>query len=102
MHFLPLTGTVNKKHTYYTAKQPKPTPPAHMEGKGANNAEEWKLSTVRTSRRKRLPLKPEAPLQNRSTALQTEEERPVTSGEALELSKAARSAPGITSTTKKR
>ena len=33
-------------------------------------------------------LKPEVPLQNCFTALQTEEERPVTSGETLELSKA--------------
>ena len=60
-----------------------------MEGRGANNAEEWKLAMARTSRRKRLPPKPEVPLQNCFTALQTEEERRVTSGETLELSKAA-------------
>ena len=71
------------------AKQPKTPPPAHTEGRGASNAEEWKLAMARTSRRKRLPLKPEMPLQNRFTALQTEEERPITSGETLELSKAA-------------
>jgi len=42
-------------------------------------------------------------LQNRFTALQTEEEMLVTSGETLETSKAAQSAPHITtSTTKKR
>ncbi|PKU42977.1 hypothetical protein llap_6738 [Limosa lapponica baueri] len=40
-----------------------------------------------TSRRKRLHLKPEVPLQNRFTALQSEEERPIASGEVLEQSK---------------
>ncbi|PKU42353.1 rna-directed dna polymerase from mobile element jockey-like [Limosa lapponica baueri] len=42
---------------------------------------------ARTSRRKRLPPKPEVPLQNHFTTLQTEEERPVISGDMLELSK---------------
>ena len=69
--------------------QPKTPPPAHTEGSGVNNLEEWKLAMARTSRRKRLPPKPEVPLQNRFTALQTEEERPVASGQTLELSKAA-------------
>ena len=73
-----------------------------QKGRRANNAEEWKLAMARTCRRKRLPPKPEVPLQNRFTALQTEE-RPVTSGEALEPGKAARSAPCIkNSTTEKR
>ncbi|PKU49566.1 rna-directed dna polymerase from mobile element jockey-like [Limosa lapponica baueri] len=49
------------------------------------NAEEWKLVTARTSRRNRLALKPEVPLQNHFTTLQTEEVRPVTPGEILEL-----------------
>ena len=71
-----------------TAKQPKPPPMAHTEGRGANKEEEWKLAIARTCRRKGLRLKPEAPLQNHFTALQTEEERPVTSGETLEPSKA--------------
>ena len=70
------------------AKQPKPPSLTHMEGRGTNNAEKWKLARARTCRKKRLPLKPEVPLQNYFTALQTEEERPVTSGETLELSKA--------------
>ena len=55
----------------------------------ANNAEEWKLATARTSRSKRLAPKSEVPLQNCFTTLGTEEERSVTSGETLELSKAA-------------
>jgi len=58
---------------------------------------------ARTSRRKRLPSKPEVSLQNRFAAQQTEEERPITSGEMLEPSKAARSAPRVTTNaTKKR
>jgi len=44
---------------------------------------------VRTSRRKTLPLKPKVHLQNCFTALQTEEERPIMSREALELNKAS-------------
>ena len=72
-------------------------------GGGANNAEEWTVAKARTSRRKRLPPKPEVPLQNRFTTLQAEEESPVTPGEVLELSNAAPSGPCITaSTTKKR
>jgi len=71
------------------AKQPKTLPPAHTEGRGGNNAEEWKLARARPSRRKRLPSKPEVPLQNCFTALQTEKERPIKSGEMLEPSKAA-------------
>jgi len=43
------------------------------------------------------------PLQNHFASLQTEEEKPITSGETLELCKAARYAPQIkTSTTKKK
>ena len=46
---------------------------------------------------------PEVPLQNHFTSLQTEEESPITSGETLEPSTAARSAPRKTAnTTKKR
>ena len=68
-----------------TAKQPKTPPLVHTEGRGANNAEEWKFASLaRTCRRKRLPLKPEVPLQNHFTTPQTEEERPVTSGEMPE------------------
>lgn len=52
----------------------------------ADNAEEWKLARERTSRRKRPPPRPEMPLQNHFTALQTEEERPVTSGQTLQPS----------------
>jgi len=49
------------------------------------------------------PPQPEVSWQNHFTTLQTEEERPITSGETLELSKAAQSAPHITtSATKKR
>ena len=44
---------------------------------------------ARISRKKRLPPKPEVSLQNHFTTLQTEEERPITSRETLELSKAA-------------
>lgn len=40
---------------------------------------------TRTSRRKRLAPKPEVPLQNRFTALQMEEERPVTSGKSMKV-----------------
>ena len=72
-----------------TAKWPKTPLLAQMEGRGDNNVEEWKLAKARTCRRKRLPPKPEVPLQNHFTALQTEQERPFTSGETLELSKAA-------------
>ncbi|KAM6037296.1 optineurin-like [Chlamydotis macqueenii] len=75
---------------------------ACTEGKEANDVEEWKLAMARTSRRKRLPPKPEVPLQNRFTSLQTKEERPSTSGEMLELSKAAQPAPHITTSTTKR
>jgi len=53
---------------------------------------------ARSSRRKILPLKPEVPLQN-CFALLTKEERPVTSGETLELSKAVRSSPCIKTST---
>lgn len=60
-----------------------------------------KLAKTRTSRRKKLPLKSEVPLQNCFTTLQTEEERPITSGGMLDLSKAARSAPLITTSTAK-
>ena len=67
-----------------TAKQPKTPPPVHTEGRGANNAEEWKLATARTSRRKRLPLKPEVPLQNCFTALQTAKTRHVRRGAGAE------------------
>ena len=85
------------------AKQPKTPPTAHTEGREANNAEEWKLAMARTCRRKRLPPRPEVPLQNLSPALQTEKERPVTSGETLELSKAVQSARCMTaSATNKR
>ena len=48
-----------------TAKQPKTPSPVHTEGRGDSTAE-WKLATARNSRRKRFPLKPEMPLQNRS------------------------------------
>lgn len=71
------------------AKQPETPLVVHTEGRGSNNAEEWKLAAARTSRRERLPPKPEVLLQNRFTALQTEDERPVTSREMLELSKTA-------------
>ena len=40
-------------------------------------------------------MEPEAPLQNHFVALPTEEETTVTSGETLELSKAAWSAPRV-------
>jgi len=81
------------------AKQPKIPPLAHIERRGANDVEEWKLAAARTSRRKWL----EVPLQNHFNALQTEEERPITSAEPLELGNAALSAPCMTnSTTKKR
>ena len=56
-----------------TTTLPKTPSLAHREGKGANNAEEWKLATARTCRRKRLPLKPEVPLPNHFTVLQTQE-----------------------------
>ena len=39
-----------------TAKQLKTPPLAQMEGKGANNADKWKLATAKTIRRKRLAL----------------------------------------------
>lgn len=41
--------------------------------KGGNNAGEWKHPTARTCRRKRFPPKPEVPLQNYFTALQTKD-----------------------------
>lgn len=66
---------------------------AQTDGRGASNMKEWKVATGRTIRKKRLPPKPGVPFQNRFTALQTEEKRPIPSGEALELSKAAQSAP---------
>lgn len=71
------------------ARQLKAPPLAHTERRGANSAEGWKLATPSTSRRMRLLLKPEVSLQSRFIALQTREERPVTSGGMLELSKAA-------------
>lgn len=73
------------------AKQPKTTPMTHTKGRGANTAEEWKLAIASPCSRKRPSLKSKVPLQNCFTALQTEEERPVLSGETLELSKAAQS-----------
>lgn len=76
-------------HLLPMAKQAKTPLLAHTEGKGANNAEEWKLATARIYRRKRLPLKPEVPWQNCFTTLQTKEGRPVISGEMLQLGKAA-------------
>lgn len=82
--------------------QPKPPPLSHTEGSVANNSEQWKFAMARPSRRKRVPPKPEVHLQNCSTALQTEEERPVTSGEMLEVSKAAWSAPCKTNNTTKK
>lgn len=52
---------------------------------------------------KETSLKPEVPLQNPFTALQTEEERPITSGELLGLSNALQPAPcATTSAAKKR
>jgi len=60
------------------------------------------LCNTKTSSRKRLPPKPEVRLQNCFTALQTEKERPVTSGEMLETSKADPSAPRITTTATKK
>jgi len=55
------------------------------------------------SRRKTLFPKPEVHLHSYFTALQTEEEKPVTSLETLKPSKAAQSAPRTTtSTTKKK
>lgn len=47
---------------------------------------------------KEASLKPEMPLQNPFTALQTEEERPVTSGEMLRLSNAVQ--PALSKTTR--
>lgn len=41
---------------------------------GGNDAGKWKLPTARTCRRKRLPPKPEVPVQNCFTALQIEED----------------------------
>jgi len=76
-------------------KEPKAPPLTHTEGRGGASVDVWKLATAKTSRRKRLPPNPEVPLQNRFTALWTEEERPVTSGEMLEPCKAAQSAPRI-------
>lgn len=93
-----MPSTVCSVPTAY--KQLKPPPSAHTEGSGASNAEEWKLAMARTNRRKRFPL--ELEVHNCFTTLQTEEERPATSGKKLELSKAAQSATCITSSTKKR
>jgi len=45
-------------------KQQKTPLLAQTAGKGDNITDEWKLAMARTSRRKRLPLKPEVPLQN--------------------------------------
>jgi len=84
-------------------KQSKTPPMAHTKGRGVNNAGEWTLATARTTRRKRLPLNPEVKPEVPFVALRTEEEMLVTSGEMLEPSEAARSAPLITThTTKKR
>jgi len=67
------------------------------------SAEEWKLASARTIRRKTLPPKPEMPLPNHFTVLQAEDGRPTTSGETLETTEAARSAPRVaTRATKKR
>lgn len=79
-----------------TTKQPKPPPLARIEGGWGKNAEEWKLAMERTCKRKRIPPKPEMPLQNSFSALQTDERRPFISGQTLELRKAALSAPRIT------
>lgn len=67
------------------ATWPKTPPLAHAEGREVSKAEEWQLAMTRTSRRKRLAPKPEVPLQNRFTALQMEEERPVTSGKSMKV-----------------
>lgn len=64
------------------AVDPQPnSPQAHTEGRKAHNRE-WKLSTARTNRRKRLP---QMLLQNHSTALWTEEKGPVRSQKKLAL-----------------
>lgn len=70
------------------AKQPKTPPVTHTEGRRGSNAEEWNLEVIRTCRRNKLPPKPEMPFQNLFANLQTEEERSITSGDTLELSKA--------------
>lgn len=81
----------------------KNTPTAtYRRERGGNNAEKLKLATTRVRRRKRLSLKPEISLQNCLTILHTEEERLVTSGETLELSKAAQYAPHTTTSTNKK
>ncbi|MCQ4187457.1 SGNH/GDSL hydrolase family protein [Klebsiella pneumoniae] len=76
----------------------------HDVSKQAEDATEWKAARARRSRRKKkqLPQNPEVPLQNRFAALQTEEVRPSTSGEAREPCKVARPARVITSATKKK
>jgi len=89
--------TEKELHSWFqvqSAMNPQPSsqklPHQHTQkGGGVYNAKEWKLAMARISRRKRLPLKPEMALQNHFTALQIEEQRPVTSEETLELSKAS-------------
>lgn len=51
---------------------------------------------------KETSLKPEVPLQNPFTALQTEEERPITSGELLGLNNAVQRAPCATTSAAKK
>lgn len=82
-------------------RQSKALPSAHTEGRRAS-AEDWEFDTAKTIRRKRLLLKADVPLQNCFTTLQTEKERLVTSGEMLELSKAAQSVPFITTRANKK
>lgn len=68
------------------ANQIRTPPPAHKEVcVRGNNAEERMLAMARTCRRKSLPPEPGVPLQNHFTALQTEEERPVTSRAMLDI-----------------
>jgi len=88
-------------HPQSTAKQPQTPLLEHTEGKGLKNSEEWKLARTRASSKRTVPSMPEVPLRNGFTALRTEEERPVTSGEMLEPSKAAQSACCVTTSTTK-
>lgn len=71
------------------AKQPEILSPAHTEGRGDTNGEEWKLLMTRNSRTKSLPLKHELPLKNHFTTLKTEEEGLIMSGGMLALNKEA-------------
>lgn len=92
---LPLREAEKELHSWFpgqpavdlqpVATWPKTPPPARAEGREVSKAEEWQLAMTRTSRRKRLAPKPEVPLQNRFTALQMEEERPVTSGKSMKV-----------------